>query len=60
MNDSLYFIERFCFSVGASLSAIVIAFTMQYWEAGYPLPNLLKAAICVAIILDTIALLLER
>ena len=60
MNDSLYFIERFCFSVGASLSAMTIAFTMQYWEAGEALPNLLKAAICVAIILDTIALLLER
>lgn len=60
MNDSLYFIERFCFSVGATLSAIVISFTMQYWTAGEALPKLLKAAICVAIILDTIALLLER
>lgn len=60
MNDSLYFIERLCFSVGATLSALVIVFTMQYWAAGEPLPKLLKAAICVAIILDTITLLLER
>lgn len=40
MNDSLYFIERFCFSVGATLSALVIAFTRQYWEAGEALPTL--------------------
>lgn len=60
MNDSLHFIERFCYSVGATLSALAIAFTRQYWEAGEPLPKLLKAAICVAVVLDTVALLLER
>ena len=60
MNDSLYFIERFCFSVGATLSAAVIAFTTQYWAEGEPLPKLLKVAIFVAVILDTVAMLLER
>lgn len=60
MNDSLYIIERLCFAVGSSLSAGVIVATAQLWSAGEKMPKPLKVAACVALILDTIALLLER